>query len=59
MNAVSKTPSILSKINTALITVNITTLKMHDEYDSSIRGAQKHITCNKGLIKTDYHQHIL
>lgn len=58
MTAVSKTPSILSKFNTALVIVNITILKLHDEYDSNLLGAQKHITCNKSLIKTDYHQHI-
>lgn len=34
------------------------TLKLH-EYDSNLLGTQKHITYNKCLIKTDYHQHIL
>lgn len=55
MNAVSKTPGIWSKINTVLIIVNIMILKLHDEDDSNVPGAQKHITYNKCLIKIDYH----
>jgi len=59
MNAVRKTPGMLSKIDAALVIVNTTILKLRDEYDSNLPGAQKHITCNKCLTKTDCRQHIL
>lgn len=59
MNALSKTHSIPNKINTILLAEKIVIQKFHDICESNLRGAQKHVTCNKCLIKPDYCQHIL